>query len=127
MEVAAERVYDALGERLGESLRVVSYFEGNDMGVVHMREDVRGRYSEADDRTILRHARDESHTASFREFDFEADLRAVTRLFDEMLVNYIFLEPGVGIIVSLEPDGQYTYPAIVTEVEDIIRARDEER
>lgn len=63
-----------------------------------MRDDVRERCSDGEDRAIIEHARDESATTGFREFDFEAVLRPGTRLFDEMVVNYVFLEP----------DGQYT-------------------
>ncbi len=120
-----DRVWADLHERVGDDLRVVTRCETRKFET-RMREDVRERYSEEEDRAIV----DDAIVRQLGLFDterrFEAGpLEANVNVFEQAwVIAWPDHLPGKsGVIVSILRDGDV---ATIRDVEDCLRYLDEE-
>jgi hypothetical protein len=120
-----DRVWTDLHERLGEDLRVVTRYESREFET-RMREDVRERYTDDEDRAIVDDIIVRQLGLSDTERRFEAgELEANVHVFEWAWVIAWpdHLPSKSGVIVSIQRDGDV---ATVEDVEAAIRYLNDE-
>lgn len=126
--IQAGRVWEPLHERFGEDLRAVTRYEGADYDTV-MREDIRAKYSDAEDQTIV----DETVVSQLGQGRLEGALKtgpleAMVRVFDEAWVLSWPDSTAMksGFIVSLDRGGEAARIDSVEEILDVLEHSFEE-
>jgi len=125
MSSVVDRVWTDLRERVAEDLRVVTRYEAREFEI-RMREDVRERYTDREDRAIV----DDTIVRQLGLFDTErrfdaGELEANVNVFERAWVIAWpdHLPSKSGVIVSIQRDGD---AATLADVEACLDYLDEE-
>jgi len=100
--MGADDLTSYLVDRVGQDLRGVIQYVGNDTKTLHLRDDL--RQSEVQKRIdrMLQRLKPESMRAEAEAFPFD-DLHVTVRCFDEAIILHFPIGQGRGIVVALEP------------------------
>lgn len=101
-------VWTAVSDRVGDDLRVVTHYEATDFET-RMRPDVRERYTEAEDRSVVDDTIITQLAAGDAETPFETGaFYALIRVYEEAwIVSWTAELPAKsGVIVSIQRDGE---------------------
>lgn len=117
MQALAERITEALRAEVGESLHVVSYYDGEELGHVYRSDVVRERYEESQVEEIVADLELESIAQGAHEARHREELHATVRIYDDFLDFTVPLGDLRGVAVALDVDGDYRVREVVDSIE----------
>ncbi len=118
MVMGANDLTTYLVDRVGQDLRGVLQYDGDDTKTLHLRDDLRQSEMQSRIDRMLRRLKPESMRAEEAAFSF-GDLHVTVRCFDEAIILHFPTEQEQGIVVSLEP-------AIATDLTSFARTCSQE-
>jgi len=116
--MGADDLTKYLVNRVGQDLRGVLQYDGEDTKTLHLRDDLRQSEMQSRIDRMLGRLKPESTRAEAAAFPF-GDLHVTVRCFDEAIILHFPTERERGIVVSLEP-------AIATDLTSFARTCSQE-
>ena len=92
-----------LNDRVGELLRGVAHYKGDDFTVVFLRDDIKEHRHREEVNQMLTRIKQEGTTEEEESFPF-GHLYATLRVFDETIFMHYPIENNTGVVVALEPE-----------------------
>ena len=92
-----------LNDRIGDLLRGVAHYQGEEFSVVYLRDDVREHRHREEVRLMLDRVHHEGSAEEEQSFPF-GHLHATLRIFDETIFMHFPIENQTGVVVALEPE-----------------------
>ena len=92
-----------LGDRVGDHLRGVAQYQGDDFTVVYLREDIKKHRHRDEIDQMLTRIKQEGTANEEQSFPF-GHMHATLRIFDETIFMHFPLENRTGVVVALEPE-----------------------
>jgi hypothetical protein len=112
---SAPRLVGYLRRRVGDDLRGVVCYDGNETDVLFARADRPGIESDAE--RAVRYLRHESQSRERRAFPF-GDLDGTVRSFEDAVVMHLPLAESRGIVVTLDPNAARQLNAFMADCID---------
>jgi hypothetical protein len=113
-----------LRDRAGPALRSVVSYDPGGSEVLHLREDVSARYSEAQAESLVDAVRGSASGEEVRAAaGMGGDLACTVHVWDDHIGMHFPLAEGTGVLVALDPDAAGELYSFVTECRDALGER----
>lgn len=125
MPMVASRLQSFFEERTDGELRSIVTYDGDDVDVVFIRDDVATEYTTDELRTAINESRMESLYAPVYEHAFSqehGDLECMVNCFEEVVELNFALDDGVGAAVALDADALDDARGLVSEARQVVVA-----
>jgi hypothetical protein len=117
--MAEGNLVDYLTDRIGQSLRGVVRYDGNDTDTLYLRDDLKETRLQSQIDRMIERLRPESAPAEEAAFPF-GDLHVTVRCFDEAIILHFPTGRDEGVVVAVEPNVAMGLTTFAKECSELI-------